>query len=77
MNFWYVVEERSQYDNEHKRIGLPISAEIVEVFPRNTNGFHEWHDTETIEDSVYILRKWCRTKADANNEIRHHLRNTV
>lgn len=73
MNFWYIVEEKSHYDAEQKVIGASISAEIVEVKPRHTTGNYEWHDTETIEGNVYILRRWCRTKADALSEIKFHM----
>ena len=73
MKFWYIVEERSEYNYERKEIGASISAKIVDVLPRKTDGHFEWHNTESVEDGIYVLRRWCRTKKDAISAIKIHM----
>lgn len=68
MKYWYIVDERAHFDG--KNIGKPISAEVVDVVPRSGSGDYEWHDTERVEDGVYICRRWKKTKKDAAEEIR-------
>lgn len=68
MKFWHIVEERAHYADG--KIGESISAEIVDVLPRNTSGEYEWHNTETVENGIYTCRKWYKSEAEAKNEIK-------
>ena len=74
MKFWYIVDEKSHYDAESKSIGASISAEIVQIKPRYTDGFCEFRDTETVEGNVYTLRRWYKTKKEALAEIHFHMK---
>ena len=72
MKFWYVVEEKAYCNDTDSGIliGQTISAEIIDVKPRRTECLYEWLDTETVEDNIYTRHKYCRTKAEAKDEIR-------
>ena len=69
MRFWYVVEERCRI-KEDGTLGVPISAEIVDIIPRIGTGCCEWNDVEHKDGDIYVCRKWIRTKQEAEEEIK-------
>jgi hypothetical protein len=67
MKFWYIVELKCEIQDG--ALGKPISAEIVDIIPRYTDGCCEWNDTEEKKDGLYTRRVWHTTKARAKKEI--------
>lgn len=63
MRSWYIVELRAEYKDGV--IGQPISAKIVDCFPRHGDGRHVWRDTESVDNGVLVRHAWCRTKKEA------------
>lgn len=68
MKYWYKVQLRATYPGH---IGDPISAEVVDSFPRCSDRFNgqlkgEVEDYDEVVDGIYERITYCATLKEAN-----------